>query len=311
MSEPLVSVLIPCYNAAPWLAATLESALGQTWRRREIIVVDDGSRDASLAIARGFADRGVVVHAQPNRGAAAARNTALGLARGDLIQFLDADDLLAPDKLAHQVAALATADPATLAAGSWGRFQGDPASAVFNAEAVYQARTGIEFLQLHYETGSMMQPGAWLASRPLLDRAGPWDESLSLNDDGEYFSRVMLAARRLLFVPAARVYYRSSAGPSLSARVDTPALESLFRSVELTTNHLLAADASPRTRHACAYAWLVVALETSRRLPARSHEAERRSRQLGGSHRRLPGGRGFQWVARVLGWRAAARLFLR
>ena len=77
---------------------------------------------------------------------------------------------------------------------------------MFNPEAVYAARTGVEFLQLHYETGSMMQPGAWLAPRALLDRAGPWDETLSLNDDGEYFARVMLAASTFRFVPTARCY---------------------------------------------------------------------------------------------------------
>ena len=95
----LVSILIPAYNAERWLGATIESALAQTWPAKEIIVVDDGSTDRTLAVARGFGDRGVQVITQANRGAAAARNTALRAARGAWIQFLDADDLLNPRKI--------------------------------------------------------------------------------------------------------------------------------------------------------------------------------------------------------------------
>jgi glycosyltransferase involved in cell wall biosynthesis len=81
--DPLVSIIIPCRNAAPWLAETLESALGQTWQAKEILLVDNGSTDDSLAIARTFERRGVQVLLQSNRGAAAARNTGLRAARGD------------------------------------------------------------------------------------------------------------------------------------------------------------------------------------------------------------------------------------
>ncbi len=95
--KPLVSILIPCYNAEAWLAQTLESALAQTWSPTEIIVVDDGSKDRSLEIAKAFEPRGVKVISQHNQGASAARNRAFQESQGDFIQYLDADDLLAPD----------------------------------------------------------------------------------------------------------------------------------------------------------------------------------------------------------------------
>src|SRR6266436_10021329 len=101
----LVSILIPAYNAEPWIADTVRSALAQTWPRKEIIVVDDGSRDETLSIAQQFASKTVSIVAQENRGAAAARNKALELCQGDYIQWLDADDLLAPDKVARQMEA--------------------------------------------------------------------------------------------------------------------------------------------------------------------------------------------------------------
>src|SRR5947208_10643307 len=99
--KPLVSILIPAYNAEAWIADTIQSALAQTWPRKEIVVVDDGSRDATFAVARRFASSEVKVVTQPNSGAATARNKAFALSRGDFIQWLDADDLLAPDKLAR------------------------------------------------------------------------------------------------------------------------------------------------------------------------------------------------------------------
>ena len=74
--RPLVSILIPAYNSEEWLAQTLRSAMAQTWDRKEIIVVDDGSKDGTLAVARSFESDIVKVFTQPNQGASAARNNA-------------------------------------------------------------------------------------------------------------------------------------------------------------------------------------------------------------------------------------------
>ena len=101
--KQLVSILIPAFNAEAWIGDTIRSALAQTWQRKEIIIVDDGSTDETLAIARRFASKELVVVGQENQGAAAARNHAFSLSQGDYIQWLDADDLLSPDKLARSV----------------------------------------------------------------------------------------------------------------------------------------------------------------------------------------------------------------
>src|SRR3984957_14870258 len=99
---PLVSILIPCYNAERWVAQAIESALRQTWPEKEIIVVDDGSTDASLAIIQSFGDR-IRWETGPNRGGNVARNRLLDLARGEWLQYLDADDYLLPLKIERQV----------------------------------------------------------------------------------------------------------------------------------------------------------------------------------------------------------------
>src|SRR5918996_6070506 len=91
MINPLVSILIPAFNAQDYIAETLKSAIEQTWEKKEIIVVDDGSRDQTLSVARQFASKTVSVVTQENQGAAAARNKALERCQGDYIQWLDAD----------------------------------------------------------------------------------------------------------------------------------------------------------------------------------------------------------------------------
>ncbi len=102
---PLVSILIPAYNAERWIGDTIRSALAQTWPRKEIIIVDDGSRDQTLRVARQFASKDVAVVTQENQGASTARNRALALSQGEFIQWLDADDLLSPHKIAKQMEA--------------------------------------------------------------------------------------------------------------------------------------------------------------------------------------------------------------
>lgn len=109
MSGPLVSCIVPCFQGERYVAEALESILAQTHRPIDPIVVDDGSTDGTAAAVRRFGDAVRYVH-QQNRGPAAACNRGLDLARGDLIAFLEQDDVWEPDKLARQVAAL-DADP--------------------------------------------------------------------------------------------------------------------------------------------------------------------------------------------------------
>ena len=102
MSQPLVSILIPCFNAEKYVGEAIDSALTQTYSNVEVVVIDDGSTDGSLEVIRSFGER-IRWESGSNRGGCEARNRALALARGEFIQFLDADDILYPDKLACQL----------------------------------------------------------------------------------------------------------------------------------------------------------------------------------------------------------------
>jgi glycosyltransferase involved in cell wall biosynthesis len=92
----LVSILIPCYNASPWIGKAIESALGQTWPEKEVVVLDDGSTDNSMETIRRFAPH-IRVNQQANSGQNASRNRLTELGRGEWLIFLDADDEMLPD----------------------------------------------------------------------------------------------------------------------------------------------------------------------------------------------------------------------
>lgn len=108
--KALISVIMPVYQARPYVEAAILSALGQDYRPLEIVCVDDGSTDGSLAMLESFGEQIRILTHVTNQGIAAARNTGLAAARGELISFLDADDLWKPEKLSLQAAYL-TAHP--------------------------------------------------------------------------------------------------------------------------------------------------------------------------------------------------------
>src|SRR5277367_5545072 len=104
--KPLVSILIPAYNAQAWIQSTLESALNQDYANIEVILVDDGSTDETLAVAKRYASKFVKIVNQQNAGGPAARNVAFAHAQGDYIQWLDHDDLLDRHKISEQLKAV-------------------------------------------------------------------------------------------------------------------------------------------------------------------------------------------------------------
>src|SRR5271166_4732111 len=207
--KPLVSILIPAFNSEDWIADTINSAIAQTWPRKEIIVVDDGSTDQTLAVARQFASREVAVVTKKNQGAAAARNHALSLSQGDYIQWLDADDLLSPDKIARQMEAVDKCrSNRMLFSSGWGYFAYRTDRAEFSPTSLWCDLSPAEWLLRKMRENLHMQTATWLVSRELTEAAGPWDVRLFVDDDGEYFCRVILASDGIRFVPQAKVFYR-------------------------------------------------------------------------------------------------------
>jgi len=251
--QPLVSIAIPAYNAEEWIAYTLESAVAQTWPRKEIIVVDDGSTDQTAEIANRFASKGVKVVSTENRGLSAAINQAYRLCQGDYIQELDSDDLLAPNKIEVQLAALRESDSKrVLLSSPWAHFYFRPHRARFVPNALWCDLSPVEFLLKKMGQNLHMQNATWLVSRELAEAAGPWEEALEYDQDGEYFSRVLLASEGTRFVPEGRVFYRASRSNRISYIGGSNAKKaSLLRSIRLHIEYLRSLEDSERVRHAC------------------------------------------------------------
>lgn len=305
-----VSVLVACRNGERWLRDAIDSALAQGGPELEVIVVDDHSTDASRAVAGSTGDRRVKVAASAGHGASAARNAAFALAQGDYIQYLDADDLLAPGKVAAQLEALRESPSRCVASGAWARFAADPREAMFVPEPVWRDCDPRRFLAASWLGGGMMPVFAWLTPRALVEEAGPWNESLSVNDDGEFFTRVLLRSGGVVFRGQARGYYRSGSAATQSARADAAGLASDFLAWELSCSHLLAVDGSPEARRACATAYQRFAYHAYPHVPELVARAEARVRSLGGCDLAAPGGRPYQALARLVGWKRARRIQL-
>ena len=251
--KPLVSILIPAFNAQEWIADTLKSAIGQTWERKEVIVVDDGSTDHTLAIARQFASERVSIVSQNNQGAAAARNRAFSVSQGDYIQWLDADDLLAPDKIARQMEAVDQCrSKRTLLSSAWGQFMYRPHRANLVPTALWCDLSPLEWLLRKMGQGVFMQTATWLVSRELTEAAGPWNTQLLGDDDGEYFCRVLLGSNGTRFIPEARVLFRMTGVNRLSyiGRSERK-MEAQFVSMQLHIGYIRSLEDTERVRTAC------------------------------------------------------------
>ena len=190
MSALNISVIIPAYNAAPYLAAAIDSVLAQTVRSAEVIVVDDNSTDETGEIARQYS-ASVNCQGRPpgaERGISAARNHGLGLARGDWLAFLDADDLWTPRKLEWQCAA-----------------ENRGAEIIFGGvEQFISPELGrADQLRLTPPLDATAVPhaGTMLVRREVFERIGLFDEALKMSEFIDWFARARDAGVRMKTLP--------------------------------------------------------------------------------------------------------------
>jgi len=196
----LVSVVIPCYNQERYLGEALQSVFAQTYPRMEIIVVDDGSDDATASIARGFGDR-IRFMQQQNKGASAARNLALSASSGEYVQFLDGDDKIEPDKILRQVEFLEQ-NPDIGIAYSDVRYFSDK-NPDERSLGPYTLEEGRPWTPMHWEApGTMLEKlikqnvlaiNSALVRRDAVVAVGPWNENLLAVEDWEYWIRCAVA----------------------------------------------------------------------------------------------------------------------
>ncbi len=187
--EPLVSVIIPSYNGARYIRETLESVLGQTYTPLEIIVVDDGSTDATAALVKGIAPR-VTLITQARQGHPATRNRGVSAASGRFLSFLDHDDVWTPSKIEAQMNCFRREPSLDLVFGHIQNF--------FTPEMT-DAETRLVRVPLHPLPGLLQ--GAMLATRGAFDRVGPFCEQRDMGDFLDWYGRAMLLGLKTEMLP--------------------------------------------------------------------------------------------------------------
>lgn len=308
MSQPLISIITPCYNAAPFLKEAMESVLAQTYPHFEWILVNDGSTDETEAIIHTYNDTRIRYYKQENKGQCAASNFGLSKATGDYIKFFDADDVMNAQHLEAQLKKLNGRTDA-LASCAWGRFyDGNPASAQFIPETVWEDLESLTWIRKALsQQYDMMGAWVWLIPKTVLEKTGGWDASLSLNNDFEFSIRLLLAVKEVLFAADAKMYYRSG-NASLSQRPSEKAFAAAIRSTDMGCAYLLQRDNAPFMKQLCANRYQEWLYRMYPDAPVLQKEVEQKIKQLGGSNRRMDGGKVFQLLSLLVGWKAAKQL---
>ena len=214
MANPLVSVIIPCFNAEQWLSEAIASILAQTYPYIEIIVIDDGSTDNSLEIIKSYGDCLIWHTEAENKGGNHARNLGFSLSQGEYIQYLDADDYLLPDKIAKQVRLFPTS-AADVVYGDWQHLvhQAD-GSSFLDQVRICGPKSDFLASLLANDRWSNLTPV--LFSRSIVRQSGEWDESLLAAQDRDFLISVALAGAKFVYQPGCDSIYRIPNHPTVS-----------------------------------------------------------------------------------------------
>lgn len=216
--QDLVSVIIPCHNQERFLPACLASVANQDYQPLEIIIVDDGSSDGTREIMREFqraSRQGITVKClfQENRGAQHARNRACSEAHGEFIQFLDGDDLLCRQKLTEQIVVFKTDSAVDVVYGD-GQYLIDFGGPTRNGRIISIGHSTDIIESLLY--GSWVPPFSYLSRRSAVQRCGPWDESIRVSQDFEYFLRMAIEESIFSYKPGISGQYRKHSFATIS-----------------------------------------------------------------------------------------------
>jgi len=305
----LVSVIIPAYNSEKYITSTLDSVLAQTYKNLEVIVVDDGSTDGTVEVVREYEQAGIICLTQKNKGACAARNFGYAHATGDFIQFLDADDIIAPNKIEYQLKQLLATEnyQDKLIHCQWGRFYDGNIDKVDwwgPHESIRCNLKPADWLIANH----MSNTHCWLIPRNLIEKAGSWDESLKKNQDGEFFSRLMTHTDEVLFSDDAKVYYRSGNAGSISNTRTRSAMKSLLQSLFSIEESIFKLEKSARANLSVANMYQDFVYANYIANPDLAAIAEEKVKELGGADLKLQGGIVLRFLSTYLGWKNALRI---
>lgn len=316
MNDRKVSVIIPAYNAAKYIDETLQSIVKQTWKNLEAFVIDDGSKDDTFELAKKYESEKITVIKQKNQGACVARNKGLSMANGNYIQFLDADDVLSHDKIEKQLEVLQGRQDLLAISRSVHFFDGEEYLSMKPREEsywVYNTDDPVDFLvRLLGGDGQrwMVQTSAWLTPKAITDSITPWNESLLLDQDGEYFTKAILASKGIRTTDGVNYYRRFVRGGNISDKAyKYENLQSALKSLKLKAKYLGKHTQNERYQKAMSTLFLEIAINA---YPVHMDIVDEclRNMKKTGKKPEIPvlGGRAIEAVKKVFGWKTAKML---
>jgi len=234
---PLVSVIIPCYNAGPWIGEAIRSALDQTYSPIEVIVIDDGSVDRSLEVIKSFGGR-IRWETGPNQGGSRARNRGFALSAGEYIQFLDADDYLLPGKIERQMRVVTGSRADVVYEDYQNLLESADGTRTWGPLDISGSQADMLEMMLG---GWAPPPCALLVSRSAVERAGGWNENLTSAQDNDFYLRLALAGSTFRYAPGCKSVYRRPAVPTVSTRDARATDENVIRILDEARTNLLEA----------------------------------------------------------------------
>jgi glycosyltransferase involved in cell wall biosynthesis len=295
---------MPVFNAEKYLRASISSVLDQSFEDFELIIINDGSVDTSEAVIQSFHDKRIRYYRQSNQGQVIASNTGIGLAKGRFIKFLDADDLLNSRHLELQLNVL-DGDQSKLASCEWAYFHKNPEQALFGKEYTHKDYTNPMdwFFDSHHFDKGMLGAWMWLIPRKLLEKAGYWNEKLTLNNDFDLSTRLICASEGIRFAKGAKLYYRKGHLNALTHSKSTSAYESALLTTELAMKNVLNREDSERMRRLFAdrFQWWIYEIYPQHRNIV--YQMGQHVENLGGSILKPIGGRVFKMLNSIFPWK--------
>ena len=313
MFNPLVSILIPLYNAEKYFSETMESLLEQTYKNIEVIIVDDGSTDGSLALAKKYEDLydQVKVYTQKNSGASVARNKALAQSKGTYIQYFDADDIMHPEKISSQINALRGYgfQEEIVATGKWVKFFNTIESISSKKQIINRSYNDmLLFLKESWENEEYIIGQSWLIHKKINEKIGGWNTRISVNDDGEFFAKVAYNATKIIYVENSLVFWRQDNSASLSKTKSWEGGKSQWLTIESYLNIVENNINYPGLKRALAIQCSYILKSTYPQYQDISNDLLSRIKSLGYSQPLYPTNKKFKMLVDLLGYKLAIRI---
>lgn len=219
-NDNLVSIIIPSYNAAKYIKEAVDSALAQTYKNLEIVVVDDGSTDDTKTVLESYVASGRIRYIyQGNKGLAGARNTGIRAAKGDYIAFLDADDLFLPDKVAEQIRVFEENPEYRICYSDLLHFSEDGQTYHHR----YQYPSGDVFEPLLHR--QLINPLTVMVERKMFEKYGFFDETLRRSEDWDLWLRWAHAGEKFYYLNKPLARYRIRSAGNLSSADSEPEMK--------------------------------------------------------------------------------------